>query len=74
MIDLRIKIEAGKKTCAKEPGVFCGYLGSEKFGTTPVCSLFPSGETREVFTRLETVDGWLRRCPACLSAEKDAAP
>ena len=74
MRKLTIGIECADKTCAVEPGKFCKYLGSRRFGTVFVCSLFP-GEPLllaypKVYTDLHDLDGWVQRCPACLAAEK----
>jgi len=67
---LTIEIECGDMTCAAEPGKFCKYLGSRRFGVVPVCSLFPDAKTAKVHTDLHDFDGWVQRCPACLAAEK----
>ena len=63
MITLQIKIEAGETTCAKEPGKFCQFFGTMRFGTFPICTLFPSDH--DVFTELKEKDGWVQRCADC---------
>ena len=54
-----IVIEHGKKTCAVEPGKFCRFMYTKRFGTEPVCHLFGAN--------LFDVDGWVNRCPECLT-------
>lgn len=68
-------IESGEKTCASEPGQFCLFFGSQKFGMQPVCMLFPDSEgphTKLVVAGTEdpTEGGWVLRCPSCLEAEE----
>ena len=65
---LAITIDAGSGTCAREPGVFCHFVGVKSFGTRHVCMLFrtPEGERP-----LRDVDGWLQRLPECVAAEKE---
>jgi len=66
---LGIVINCDDKTCASEPGSFCAFYGTRKFGTTPCCTLFPEGQS---FTELkeDRPFGWIQRCPACIDAEK----
>ena len=54
-----IFFEHGKKTCAVEPGKFCRFMYTKSFGTVPVCHLFD--------TNLHDVEGWVNRCPECLT-------
>lgn len=63
---LRIKIVAGEHTCASKSGEFCKFFGTTRFGTLPVCWLFPS--PTDGFTVLEEKDGWTQRCAACKDA------
>ena len=65
---LRIPIVAGETTCASQPGVFCRFLYSRKFGTVPVCALFrdESGSEKE----LQQADGWTQRLTECIEAER----
>jgi hypothetical protein len=65
---LKIDIECGEKTCASEPGKFCEFFGSMKFGQVPVCRLFPSIDDNP-YTILEDKDGWTQRCTRCLDSE-----
>lgn len=69
---LAIDVQCGEKTCATEPGKFCQYVGSRRFGTQPVCLLFPGNNAAhtDLFPIEDT--GWLRRCAPCLAAEKAA--
>jgi len=58
-----IKINHGETTCASEPGKFCRFLGSKKFGLIPVCLLF--GETLDVHHQQHDKAGWVARCGQC---------
>lgn len=68
---ITIELQCGKNTCASEPGKFCQFLGTVRFGTIDVCRLFPDEDT--AWTRLHHVNGWLHRCHACILAERDGA-
>jgi hypothetical protein len=64
-------IDCGEKTCATEPGKFCKFFGTKKFGIIPVCVLFPSDIG--AFTVLREGNGlsigsgfWTLRCNECL--------
>jgi hypothetical protein len=59
-----IIIEHGEETCAVSPGKFCRFIGSRKFGTQPVCFLYPSDDSST--TDLYDKDGWVQRCHACV--------
>lgn len=72
MKTLKIRIDCGDMTCAREPGLACEYIGSRQFGTVYLCSLFPS--SLKAYTDLEHKDGWLQRCAACLEAEEKGVP
>ena len=69
---LQISIDCGETTCASEPGKFCAFVGSRRFGSIPVCMLFPDPnstyKTPGGTTNLMTLNGWLQRCPECLKA------
>lgn len=67
-VKLTFDIECGEKTCAMEPGKFCRFLGSRMCGTISVCMLFPSNEKNGSGTDLKDQDGWVQRCPACLTS------
>lgn len=71
---LRLDVDCGEKTCAKAPGEFCRFFGSRKFGSVPVCMLFPNPfpghKDPHSATPLREVDGWTLRCQACLDAEE----
>lgn len=70
---LTLTIDSGATTCASEPGKFCRFFGLKKFGSTPVCLLFPENPGMKDVggtTYLKEKDGWVQRCPACLTAEK----
>ena len=64
MTTLSIAIECGKTTCASEPGKFCKFFGTMRFGTIPLCRLFPS--EGDSCTELKDVGGWIQRCDDCL--------
>jgi len=70
---LTVLIEAGDTTCASEPGKFCKFVGSKRFGSVYVCMLFPESNPGHKDSGTDTIlkekDGWLQRCPACLEAE-----
>lgn len=66
MPSITIKLNCGPLTCASEPGKFCQYLGTVRFGTIDICRLFPDEDA--AYTKLHQFDGWLHRCPACLEA------
>ena len=55
-----LELEFGDTTCASEPGKFCEFAGTKRFGTLPVCALFD----QRLF---DNDDGWLARCPKCLA-------
>ena len=72
MTTLNIEIFAGVDTCATVPGEFCQFMGSIKFGLTPICLLFPplyNGKYDGAYTVLQDKDGWVQRCDACKQAE-----
>lgn len=68
---LRIEIKCGENTCASAPGEFCRFLGSVKFGSVPVCMLFPSETESYTFLKTDTGTpmGWVQRCAACKEAQ-----
>ena len=70
---LQIDIHCGESWCASEPGKFCQYLGARKYGTAPVCMLFPQSDPNPHnaggTTDLQEAYGWIRRCDVCLAAE-----
>lgn len=61
---VNLELEMGETTCASEPGKFCQMLRSRNFGTEFFCGLFEE----KLF---ENGDGWLERCPKCVSQLKD---
>jgi len=69
---VQFEIDCGEKTCASEPGKFCEFLGTQRFGTIPLCLLFPQSNpepgTSASATPLKDRGGWLQRCEACLNA------
>ena len=67
-MNLIIKVECGLETCASEPGKFCSYMGSVKFGQVSVCRLFPSAEDSYTVLTEDEPGGWVQRCPECLKA------
>ncbi len=69
--EIKFKINCGEKTCASEPGNFCKFFGSIKFGLVPVCMLLPSKHNSytELFqdhSEGSTSYGWTLRCEECL--------
>lgn len=67
MRTVNIEINCGLTTCAAEPGKFCKYFGTIKFGQILVCRLFPSEE--DSYTVLEELNGWTQRCGDCMVNE-----
>jgi hypothetical protein len=65
---LPIEIDCGDQTCAKEPGKFCRFFGQVKFGTIPVCMLFPSVDNSHTILE-QGPDGWTLRCTECLAKQ-----
>lgn len=65
---LEVAIKAGPQTCASEPGVFCPWMRSRRFGQTFVCGLFDRKELRDQHG-VPSGSGWLQRLPECLSSE-----
>ena len=63
-----IQINCGETTCASEPGKFCNFFGTMRFGTSPLCRLFPS--ENDAYTPLTEKDGWVQRCEQCISSTK----
>lgn len=74
---LKISVDCGEKTCASEPGNFCRFMGSVKFGQVPVCTLFPDVKKGETYTILgntkEDDTGWVLRCQSCMALEESDA-
>jgi hypothetical protein len=67
---LNIEIDCGEKTCASEPGKFCEYLSTKKFGSIYLCGIFIDPDNVEAYTVLEEDEhGWLQRCQKCLDSE-----
>jgi len=60
---LHILIDSGETTCASEPGKFCQWLRTKRFGTTYFCGLFDQKEMDG------QGDEWLQRLPECMEAE-----
>jgi len=66
---LKLSINCGETTCASEPGKFCKYLFTRKFGTLIYCQIFSEIDDRGKPFSLELVDGWTRRHSLCLQHE-----
>ena len=64
----KIPVECGATTCAREPGKFCRFVGTQSFGTRPVCLLF---QTERGNVPLHDENGWLQRCAECLALEAE---
>ena len=63
--ELQIRINAGETTCATEPGNFCIFFCTRKFGGVWFCYLF----SKKLYDEDGGLTGWLQRCPECLAAE-----
>lgn len=75
MRKLAINIECSKENCATEPGKFCKFFGTMRFGTEAICMLFPSENNKVSKSGSHTElkmgdDGWTKRCKACLDHEE----
>jgi hypothetical protein len=66
---ISLVIECGENTCANEPGHFCPFLRTTRFGTLPFCHLWHDTDIHGKPTSLLEKDGWLQRRPECKLAE-----
>ena len=67
---LSLPIVCGKTTCASEPGKFCPWLRTARFGTLAFCQIFEEREANSKYpTPLEIKDGWIQRHQKCLEFE-----
>lgn len=69
---LQIVIKCGETTCASEPGAFCKYLYTSRFGTKFHCKLFSKNDDVGGYIELEEHQsginkGWIARHEKCLS-------
>ncbi len=62
---LILNIVCGETTCASEPGKFCKFVRTQRFGTENVCHIFS-----EAKSTLEEKDGWIQRHKECLKTAK----
>jgi hypothetical protein len=72
---ITLEIDCGERTCASEPGKFCPYTVSRKFGQSWFCNLFKTFFSDGSVVDVELFDhgtGWLQRCQACIDAEQRA--
>lgn len=67
MKTLKIEIDCGDKTCASEPGKFCKYIRSRKYGQIHFCQLWHNEDGHGRPLQMEEKDGWLLRRPECLA-------
>jgi hypothetical protein len=70
--NILVPIESGDKTCAFEPGHFCKWLRTKRFGTIAFCQLFseqPDSTGSIKVEPLEEENGWLQRHVDCLALE-----
>lgn len=58
-MSFKLEVTCGELTCASDPGNFCQFVRTERFGTQWVCGLFD----RPLF---DDENGWLKRCDQCL--------
>lgn len=72
---LILNIEAGDTTCASKPGYFCKHVRGHLKGS--YCGLFQNISASIVgkphYPFLDEVDGWLKRLPECIAAERASA-
>ena len=71
MRKLTIAIHAGATTCASEPGAFCKFVTTRRFGQVFMCDLYNKELKDE--NGEPSGGGWLQRLPACLDAERGDA-
>ena len=71
---LKIKVICGEETCfSMEDRKMCCYMGFRRFGTVPVCMLFPNDGIS--YTDLsESESGFALRCQKCIDIEKLQSP
>jgi len=65
---LKLEIDCGEKTCAAEPGKFCPFMRTRRFGTIAFCLLWHDEDSMGHPVHMEEKDGWLQRRPECLKA------
>lgn len=69
-LKLILEIECGEFTCASEPGKFCKFVCTQRFGTENTCHIFSGwGHKRRIpLDEIEEGEkkGWLARHPECL--------
>ena len=70
MKSILFDINCGEKTCASEPGKFCKWVRTRKFGAIYFCHLWHAEDIHGKQQSLEEKDGWLMRRPECLNAEE----
>lgn len=63
---LQLEISCGETTCASEPGKFCSFLSTRRFGTITYCQIFSEVDLRGRELPLELKDGWTQRHPLCM--------
>ena len=68
---LQLRIDCGERTCSPEPGKFCRFLRTRKFGTVYFCSIWHDMDDKGRPVPLEEEDGWLMRRSACLDNERN---
>ena len=70
MAILSLEIKCGGKTCASEPGKFCRFLLTQRFGSEVVCQIFSEPQGNGLLTPLENSKedglGWTLRHPDCI--------
>jgi len=66
---LQLEIESGVETCASEPGDFCKYLRTRKFGSITYCEIWHDINCRGQPSPIDDKDGWLQRREECMKAE-----
>ncbi len=64
---IAFEIECGGLTCSSEPGKFCQFVTTSRFGTQFHCHLFSEQSTYDHrIMPLDEIDGWLKRHDGCL--------
>lgn len=68
--ELRIEIDCGDETCASEPGKFCPFLLTSRYGQRFHCRLFCNLDLAGLsYEELKEKKGWLQRHKECLLSE-----
>jgi len=70
MKTLNLEIVCGATTCASEPGKFCRFLSTQRFGTLYFCKIFSENNSIKGVQKmpLDEKDGWITRHVDCINS------